>query len=73
MPRKQMERWLLRNDFSLKSGRKTGHLHFKGHDVTITLLGHGPTDISKKHVGMILRQLESAGFEKETVLRQLKG
>ncbi len=70
--RRQMERWLLDNGFTLKAGKKTSHRHFQRHGVTVTLPGHGPPDLTKKHVGMIVRQLESAGFDRTTVLAELK-
>ncbi len=53
-----MERWLLTNGFTRKPGRKTSHRQFQGHGVTVTLPGHGPPDLTKKHVGMIIRKLE---------------
>jgi len=40
--------------------------------VTVTLPGHGPADLTKKHVGMIVRQLESAGFARTSVLADLR-
>jgi len=67
-----MERWLLANGFTLKAGTKTSHRQFKGHGVTVTLPGHGPPDLTKKHVGMIVRQLETAGFERTAVLDELR-
>ncbi len=70
--RRQMERWLLANGFALKPGRRTSHRQFHGHGVTVTLPGHGPPDLTKKHVGMIVRQLEAAGFERAAVLDALK-
>jgi predicted RNA binding protein YcfA (HicA-like mRNA interferase family) len=70
--RRQMERWLLRNGFTPKAGKKSSHRQFRGHGVTVTLPGHGPPDLTKKHVGMIVRQLEAAGFERTTILDELK-
>jgi predicted RNA binding protein YcfA (HicA-like mRNA interferase family) len=67
-----MERWLLDNGFALKAGKRTSHRQFQGHGVTVTLPGHGPPDLTKKHVGMIVRQLESAGFGRTTVLEELR-
>jgi hypothetical protein len=32
--------------------------------------GHGPKDLSKKHVGMILRLLESVGFDRAKVRQE---
>ena len=31
---------------------------------TIVIPGHGPTDLTKKHFGMILRMLATAGFDR---------
>lgn len=70
--RRQMEHWLLQNGFTLQAGKKSSHRHFHGHEVTVTLPGHGPADLTKKHVGMIVRQLESAGFERTSVLTDLR-
>ncbi len=70
--RRQMERWLLTNGFTLKPGKKTSHKQFQGHGVTVTLPGHGPPDLTKKLEGMIVRQLEAAGFERTRVLDELK-
>lgn len=67
-----MERWLLGNGFTQKAGKKTSHRQFQGHGVTVTLPGHGPPDLTKKHVGMILRKLEEAGFMRKAVLDDLK-
>ena len=70
--RKQMERWLLANGFALKPGKKTSHRRFAGHGVTVTLPGHGPADLTKKHVGMLVRALERVGFDRNTVLAELR-
>ena len=70
--RRQMERWLVSNGFALKPGKKTSHRQFQGHGITVTLPGHGPADLTKKHVGIILRRLEEAGFERATILEDLK-
>lgn len=71
--RARMERWLLANGFVQRKGGKTSHVQFAGHGVTITLPGHGPPDLTKKHVGMIVRQLERAGFPRDQVLGELRG
>ena len=70
--RRQMERWLLANGFALKAGKRTSHRQFHGHGVTVTLPGHGPPDLTKKHVGMIVRLLEAGGFGRTTILDALK-
>ena len=70
--RRQMEHWLLAHGFVLKAGKKTSHRQFHGHGVTVTLPGHGPADLTKKHVGMIVRALEEAGFPRADVLDGLR-
>ncbi len=70
--RREMERWLLKNGFDQKPGKRTSHKQFHGHGVTITLPGHGPQDLTKKHVGMIVRKLEEAGFSRDAILEELK-
>jgi predicted RNA binding protein YcfA (HicA-like mRNA interferase family) len=44
-----------------------------GHEsgVVITVPGHGKQNLSQKHQGMIVRQLEAAGFDQDTVRRDL--
>jgi hypothetical protein len=37
----------------------------------ITLPGHGPQDLTKKQVTMILRHLEAAGFDKDQIRHEL--
>ena len=65
--RAQVERWLLKHGFTLKPGKKTSHRQFAGHGVTITLPGHGPTDLTKKHLGMIRRALRAAGIPEHEI------
>ncbi|MBM4440326.1 MAG: type II toxin-antitoxin system HicA family toxin [Candidatus Rokubacteria bacterium] len=69
--RRDMERWLRDHGFTLLTGGKTGHIFYERAGVKITLPGHGPQDLTKKHVGLILRQLELAGFDKDQVRREL--
>lgn len=69
--RRDLERWLLDHGFAELPGRATGHRQFVRGSVKITLPGHGPQDLTKKHVGMILRQLETAGFDREAIKREL--
>lgn len=70
--RKAVERWLLGHGFELRPGGKTSHRQFVGGGVVVTLPGHGPQALSKKHVGMILRQLARGGFHKDEVRRELQ-
>ena len=71
--RRAMERWLLDHGFSQLPGKKTSHRQYEGHGVKIALPGHGPQDLTKKHVALIVRQLIGAGFERAELLRELKG
>lgn len=73
MDRRRMAARLLAHDFERLAGKATGHWQFahKGTGVRVTLIGHGPPDLTKKHMGMILRQLDRAGFDREAVRRDL--
>lgn len=69
--RRTLERWLLAHGFILQPGKATGHRHYLREGIKITLPGHGPQDLTKKHVAMILRELERAGFNKDQVRKEL--
>jgi predicted RNA binding protein YcfA (HicA-like mRNA interferase family) len=69
--RRRLERWLLDHGFVELASRKTGHRQFVHGSLKITVPGHGPQDLTKKHVALILRQLATGGFDKETVRREL--
>ena len=69
--RRDMERWLRDHGFTLVLGKKTGHVFYVRGGVKVTLPGHGPQDLTKKMVALILRQLEMSGFNKEQVRREL--
>lgn len=69
--RRGLERWLLDHGFVEVPGRKTGHRQFVREGVKVTVPGHGPQDLTKKHVGMFLRQIAAAGFDREQVKRDL--
>lgn len=69
--RREMEAWLLGNGFRKLKGGMTGHVQYEGPGVKITLPGHGPQDLTKKHVALIVRALVAAGFDRERVRREL--
>ena len=71
--RRAMERWLLAHGFRELPGKKTSHRQYEGHGVKIALPGHGPQDLTKKHVALIVRQLVAAGFDRSDLLRDLTG
>ena len=62
LTRRDVERWLLAHGFIEAPGGKTSHKHFQRGAVKVTLPGHGPQELSKKHSGMLVRQLVQAGF-----------
>ena len=45
-------------------GGKSGHRQFRHQQsgAKVTLPGHGPKDLTKKHVGMIRRTVEALGL-----------
>jgi predicted RNA binding protein YcfA (HicA-like mRNA interferase family) len=69
--RRRLERWLLDHGFVELPGKATGHRQFVRDSVKITVPGHGPQDLTKKHVALVVRQLAAAGFDKEAVRREL--
>ncbi len=70
--RRGIERWLLAHGFVRLSGKATGHIAYESRGIKISLQGHGPQDLTKKHVGMILRALEGIGFEKTKTRKELE-
>ena len=69
--RREMARWLEAHGFVRQPGKATGHQQYAGPDVKITLPGHCPLDLTKKHVALIIRALERAGFDREKIGRDL--
>ena len=62
--RRQMETWLMDHGFHRLKGGMSGHIQYERQGVKITLPGHGPPDLTKKHVALIIRALNGAGFVK---------
>ena len=70
--RRALAAWLIDHGFAELGGKATSHRRFRHESgIVITIPGHGKQNLSQKHVGMIMRQLESAGFDRETVRRDL--
>ena len=70
--RRALTTWLSDHGFTELGGKATSHRRFRHESgVVITLPGHGRQNLSQKHLGMILRQLEAAGFDRETVRHDL--
>jgi len=68
-----MARWLEAHGFVQQPDKATGHQQYVGPGVKITLPGHGPQDLTKKHVALIIRALGRAGFDRDQVRRELTG
>ena len=69
--RRKMEAWLLDNGFRRLKGGMSGHVQYDRPGVKITLPGHGPQDLTKKHVALVLRALAAAGFDRNQIRREL--
>ena len=70
--RRALAAWLTDHGFAELGGKATSHRRFRhASGVVITVPGHGKENLSQKHVGMIVRQLEAAGFDRDTVRRDL--
>jgi predicted RNA binding protein YcfA (HicA-like mRNA interferase family) len=70
--RRALTAWLLDHGFSELGGKATSHRRFRHESgVVITVPGHGSQNLSQKHLGMIVRQLEASGFDRDTVRRDL--
>jgi len=70
--RRALTTWLLDHGFTALGGKATSHRRFRHEPgVVITVPGHGSQNLSQKHIGMIVRQLEAAGFDRDTVRRDL--
>jgi len=70
--RRALTAWLVDHGFAELGGKATSHRRFRHKSgVVITVPGHGRQNLSQKHVGMIVRQLEDAGFDRDTVRRDL--
>ena len=70
--RRTLTTWLVNHGFTELAGKATSHRRFRHETgVVITVPGHGRQNLSQKHVGMIVRQLEAAGFDRDTVRRDL--
>ena len=67
--RRQMERWLLDHGFTPKAGKKTSHRQFHGHDVTVTLPGHGAPDLQEAP-GHAPKAARSGGIREDCAARR---
>lgn len=75
LTRYALRRWLLANGFEEVVGRRDGHRKFthRGRGLNVVVVWHGRTDLTKKHIGMLIRDLTAAGFDRETIRKELLG
>ena len=63
--------WLLAHDFEEMPRRATSHRRFRGPGTAITVPAHGRRELSAKHTGMLIRELEKAGFDRDQIREEL--
>jgi predicted RNA binding protein YcfA (HicA-like mRNA interferase family) len=63
--------WLLAHDFEELPRHATSHRRFRGPGTTITVPAHGRPELSAKHTGMLIRELEKAGFDRHQIREEL--
>ena len=69
--RRALTTWLVDHGFTELGGKATSRRRFRHESgVVITVPGHGK-EPRPKHIGMIVRQLEAAGFDRDAVRRNL--
>jgi predicted RNA binding protein YcfA (HicA-like mRNA interferase family) len=72
LSKRTLVRWLLAHGFTEVPRRATSHRRFRQAQTTITVADHRRPELSTKHAGMLLRELERAGFDREQVRRELR-
>lgn len=67
-----LERWLVREGFTSK-GASSSHRRFEHPEkkLVLTVPGHGDRELHRETLGNILRQLTSAGYDRDRVRREL--
>ena len=71
LAKRKLIRWLLAHDFEELPRRATSHRRFRGPGTTITVPAHGRLELSAKHTGMLIRELEKAGFDRDQIREEL--
>jgi len=71
LSKRTLVRWLFAHGFTEVPRGATSHRRFRRAQTTITVADHGRPELSAKHAGMLLRELERAGFDREQVRREL--
>ena len=71
LSKRKLIHWLLTHGFEELPRRATSHRRFRGPGTTITVPAHGRLELSAKHAGMLIRELEKAGFDRDQVREEL--
>ena len=71
LAKRKLIHWLLAHDFEELPRRATSHRRFRGPRTTITVPAHGRPELSAKHTGMLVRELEKAGFDRDQIRKEL--
>ena len=71
LTKRTLIRWLLTHDFEELPRRATSHRRFRGSGTTITVPAHGRLELSARHTGMLIRELEKAGFDRAQIREEL--
>jgi predicted RNA binding protein YcfA (HicA-like mRNA interferase family) len=71
LTKRKLIHWLLTHDFEELPRRATSHRRFRGSGTTITVPAHGRLELSAKHTGMLIRELEKAGFDRDQIREEL--
>lgn len=70
--RRTVVKWLLDHGFTEVHGVQSGHRQFTNGVVKVTVAGHGPQDLTKKHVALLGRALAAGGFDRKQTLAELE-
>lgn len=72
--RHKVAAWLQRNGFVEQKKVGCGHRYFThpASGVKVVVPGHGPSDLTKKVAGNVVRAIVEAGFDKAAVRQELR-
>lgn len=71
--RRTLIRWFLDHGFRELKGNGSGHRYFERGALKVAIPGHGRNDLRKEVLSNLLRTLETVGFSKDQVRRELGG
>ena len=71
LTKRKLIHWLLTHDFEELPRHATSHRRFRAPGSTITVPAHGRLELSAKHTGMLIRELEKAGFDRHQIREEL--